>query len=91
MNVEGGGGEALFIAPNSSNHNLDLDVNECETLNGGCDHLCNNTIGSFNFKCREGFFFDGNGKICIGKSEINVEKVNSCLSVIIHLNSRHTI
>ena len=36
--------------------NLDVDVNECETLNGGCDHQCNNTVGSFHCKYRKGFF-----------------------------------
>ena len=81
----------VFFPPNSSNHNLDLDVNECETLNGGCDHQCNNTPGSFNCKCRKGFSLDGNGKTCIGKFEINVEKVKSCLRIKIHLNYKHTI
>ena len=64
---------ALYVVLNSSNHNLDLDVNECETLNGGCNHQCNNTIGSFNCKCRQGFFLDKNGKTCIGKFSIEVE------------------
>ena len=76
---------------NSSNQNLDLDVNECETLNGGCDHQCNNTVGSFNCNCRKGFFLYGNGKTCIGKFEIYKEKENSCLRVIIHLNYSNTI
>ena len=46
---------------------LVLDVNECETLNGGCEHLCNNNNGSYACECNEGFFLDGNGKTCSGK------------------------
>lgn len=66
---------ALYIVLSSSDLNLNLDVNECETFNGGCDHQCNNTIGSFNCKCRKGFFLDANGKTCIGKFGIKVEQV----------------
>ena len=46
---------------------LSLDVNECETLNGGCEHLCKNNNGSYACECNEGFFLDGNGKTCSGK------------------------
>ena len=66
---------ALYIVPNSSNHNLDLDVNECEKFNGGCDHQCNNTIGSFNCNCTKGFFLDANGRTCIGKFSVKVEQL----------------
>ena len=69
-----GENEAIFIAPSSSNFNLGLDVNECEKLNGGCDHQCNNTIGSFNCKCRKGFFLDEDGKTCLGKFGIKAEQ-----------------
>ena len=44
-----------------------LDLNECETLNGGCQQQCINTNGSFNCHCRNGFFLNGNGRTCAGK------------------------
>ena len=44
-----------------------LDLNECETLNGGCQQQCINTNGSFNCQCRNGFFLNGNGRTCAGK------------------------
>ena len=69
------GSGALFFTANSSNHNLDLDVNECAILNGGCDHQCSNTAGSFKCKCRKGFSLDGNGKSCKGKFEINADEI----------------
>uniref|UniRef100_A0A3Q2P8N8 Growth arrest specific 6 n=1 Tax=Fundulus heteroclitus TaxID=8078 RepID=A0A3Q2P8N8_FUNHE len=31
------------------------DVDECTKDNGGCDHVCNNTIGSYRCSCHEGF------------------------------------
>ena len=37
-----------------------LDVNECQMLNGGCEHHCINTNGSYVCKCNKGFFLDGN-------------------------------
>ena len=43
-----------------------LDINECDALNGGCEHLCQNNNGSYNCKCNKGFFLDGNGKTCSG-------------------------
>ena len=31
------------------------DFNECSLNNAGCEHVCNNTDGSFNCDCRAGF------------------------------------
>ena len=44
-----------------------LDVNECGMLNGGCQHQCKNTNGSYFCHCNDGFFLDGNGRTCTGK------------------------
>ena len=46
-----------------------LDVNECEILNGGCQHQCKNTNGSYLCQCNEGFFLNSNGRTCTGKFE----------------------
>lgn len=46
---------------------MDLDLNECETLNGGCEHQCKNTNGSYICECNKGFSLNGNGKTCSGK------------------------
>ena len=42
------------------------DVNECEECNGGCDHICTNTDGSYNCSCREGFDLEIDDVSCIG-------------------------
>ena len=43
------------------------DVDECTNNNGGCEHLCSNTIGSFLCDCGAGYQLDGNGLNCNGK------------------------
>ena len=47
------------------NFNL-IDIDECLTNNGGCDMnaKCENTIGSRNCTCNDGF--SGNGTNCFG-------------------------
>ena len=47
-----------------------LDVNECDTSNGGCQHQCVNTNGSYVCYCNKGFNLDWNGKSCSGKFSI---------------------
>ena len=42
------------------------DINECETINGGCEQICTNIIGSFVCSCETGYLLDGNGFNCTG-------------------------
>ena len=46
-----------------------LDINECNVNNAGCSHLCNNTAGTFNCYCHEGFELQNNTFSCRGKSD----------------------
>ena len=50
---------------------MHLDVNECGMLNGGCQHQCKNTNGSYLCQCNSGFFLNGNGRTCSGKLKKN--------------------
>ncbi|XP_078667347.1 uncharacterized protein LOC144909159 [Branchiostoma floridae x Branchiostoma belcheri] len=40
------------------------DIDECSTMNGGCSHICTNTVGSYNCSCTEGFALDEDGHNC---------------------------
>lgn len=44
-----------------------LDVDECDVLNGGCEHHCKNRNGSFICQCNKGYSLSGDGKSCSGK------------------------
>ena len=43
------------------------DTNECLYANGGCQQICNNTIGSFNCSCGIGYSLMPDGFNCSGK------------------------
>ena len=40
------------------------DVNECLDSNGGCEHVCNNTKGSYLCSCEEGYALNEDGRTC---------------------------
>ncbi|XP_066270036.1 uncharacterized protein [Branchiostoma lanceolatum] len=40
------------------------DIDECSTLNGGCDQTCTNTVGSYSCSCSEGLALDWSGHAC---------------------------
>ncbi|CAH1233663.1 FBN3 [Branchiostoma lanceolatum] len=45
------------------------DKDECSSANGGCDHACNNTVGSYVCSCRPGFVLDSDGRGCSDHDE----------------------
>ncbi|XP_048589810.1 signal peptide, CUB and EGF-like domain-containing protein 2 [Nematostella vectensis] len=40
------------------------DINECQVYNGGCDHNCTNSIGSYDCSCRKGFLLGADRHTC---------------------------
>ena len=44
----------------------DIDVNECNTYNGGCAQICTNIPGSRVCSCRAGFTLASDGRNCQG-------------------------
>lgn len=42
------------------------DINECQEDNGGCQHTCTNTPGSFVCACHSGYSLDVDKKSCQG-------------------------
>ena len=44
-----------------------LDIDECMAGNGGCEHHCSNSIGSFECSCNDGYGLDANSLNCTSK------------------------
>ena len=42
------------------------DVDECSVNNGGCQHSCTNSIGSYTCSCKAGYALQANGRNCRG-------------------------
>ena len=47
-------------------HVIPLDINECDSSNGGCSHRCVNTDGSFECVCPKGFKVQPDHLTCEG-------------------------
>ena len=44
-----------------------LDINECDTENGGCQQNCTNLVGSFMCSCNDSFSENDDMMSCNGK------------------------
>ena len=47
-----------------------VDINECSSLNGRCDHICDNTDGGHECSCRDGYQLLDDGNTCESKKNI---------------------
>ena len=43
-----------------------IDIDECYYENGGCQHECTNTDGSYECSCYDGYELNSDGKTCSG-------------------------
>ncbi|XP_077568621.1 growth arrest-specific protein 6 [Stigmatopora nigra] len=50
------------------------DVDECSNNNGGCDHECTNTMGSYHCSCHPGYMLRGH-HMCVDVDECNAAGV----------------
>ncbi|XP_019638158.1 PREDICTED: fibrillin-1-like, partial [Branchiostoma belcheri] len=48
------------------------DIDECSAANGGCDHVCTNTMGSFQCSCVDGFTLNLDSHSCDDRDECAV-------------------
>ncbi|XP_033008803.1 signal peptide, CUB and EGF-like domain-containing protein 2 isoform X3 [Lacerta agilis] len=51
-----------------------MDIDECQASNGGCDHFCRNTVGSFDCSCKKGFKLLTDEKSCQDIDECTFER-----------------
>ena len=56
----------MYIYIECLNIALIIDVNECNSNNGGCSQRCINTAGSFYCSCYTGYRLDSNRRSCSG-------------------------
>ena len=59
-----------------------IDVDECQNDNGGCEHTCINTPGSYLCECDNGYSLAEDGHMCSG---IIYKSFNLELFLILHL------
>ncbi|KAL4622476.1 signal peptide, CUB and EGF-like domain-containing protein 3 isoform X2 [Arapaima gigas] len=57
-------------------------IDECRLTNGGCDHVCRNTVGSFECSCRKGYKLLTNERTCQDIDECSFERTcdHSCIN-----------
>ena len=60
--------KVVIAYPTIINHVCVADDNECETMNGGCEHTCSNEPGSFTCSCRAGYDLQADQISCAGTS-----------------------
>ena len=48
------------------NNDVIIDIDECQTNNGGCDHFCRNTNGSYECGCQQQYVLGFDKLTCIG-------------------------
>ena len=65
-------------------------MNECLDNNGGCDHNCTNTMGSFVCSCQAGYDLDSDGLACIGMYMIQLVVTIKCVYFISSTMSTNT-
>ena len=65
-----------------------LDINECAVGNGGCQHDCTNTDGSYTCGCQSGFKLNNNEHTCSGIQKIIIIKITDYYNYAI-INNRN--
>ena len=64
-----------FSDPNSL-YNMHSDIDECLSVNGGCDHNCNNSDGNYTCSCNDGYQVNSDGHTCDGRYICSRKVVN---------------
>ena len=60
---------------------LCTDINECGDINGGCQHSCKNTFGSYICSCDPGYLLLEDNSTCEGCSNARTVQYSSSVSV----------
>ena len=66
---------------------MHTDIDECNSSNGGCAQLCNNTVGSFFCGCNEGYLLNTDDADCDGTMKFDDD--NNMQFVVLYYVYRH--
>lgn len=66
-----------------------IDIDECSSSNGGCQHTCANTDGSFYCSCQTGYELEPDRKSCKDKDECGTAN-GDCEHICNNKNGKHT-
>lgn len=64
------------------------DIDECLAENGGCDHRCQNSAGSFQCYCKRGYRLDEDRRSCVCELLLSLNcfvKKSKHLLVLLHI------
>ena len=61
------------------------DIDECEQGSAGCDHNCNNTVGSYFCTCMDGYELESDNHTCTGNRYITTLCTTYFPSLILHV------
>ena len=61
----------VYIIYNCMYQYIIIDINECNTNNGGCNQTCTNTVGSYECSCNTGYSLDLDNMGCTRKYTLN--------------------
>ena len=69
------------------------DINECDTLNGGCQQICTNREGSFFCSCTDGYELQMDNIRCQGELAITIRCSESYQQIIIStsISEKYTV
>jgi len=51
----------------------DVDINECEIINGFCEQTCENLPGSYRCRCLPGYDMNTDNRTCNGNHHVFVD------------------
>ena len=74
---------SLFLAFDCNNF---VDIDECSAGTDMCDHICQNTPGSYTCSCRSGYSLSQNGRTCVGTCALNIMSLSHKLSLLLQIS-----
>ena len=66
----------ILCAYHYPHSDTNVAIDECSSNNGGCDHICTDTAGSFECSCNTGYALTADGLTCMDTDECQLNTDN---------------